>query len=200
MQRFKRGELIIIFFTLSYILGFLIYYLSIKNYDFLWYIAVLLIFFALILFTLHRSKFDYIILGGLSIWGLLHVAGGGLIIQGKVLYAFEVARLFQAGDTVLLKYDQIVHFWGFGVSALVVYHLLCPYLNNKTNWKIVFPIVVASGMGLGALNEIIEFIAVLSFSETGVGGYYNTSFDLVFNFLGAIAAVLFIKLFNYGKR
>ena len=47
-------------------------------------------------------------------------------------------------------------------------------------------------MGLGAVNEIIEFIAVLSFPDTNVGGYLNTSLDLVFNALGAMVAMLVV--------
>ena len=44
-------------------------------------------------------------------------------------------------------------------------------------------------MGLGAVNEIIEFSAVLAVPETNVGGYYNTALDLVFNGSGAILAM-----------
>ena len=47
-------------------------------------------------------------------------------------------------------------------------------------------------MGLGSLNEIIEFAAVLSFENTNVGGYVNTALDLCFNTLGAITAMLFV--------
>ena len=47
-------------------------------------------------------------------------------------------------------------------------------------------------MGLGAVNEIIEFSAVLMLPDTNVGGYYNTALDLCFNGLGAVVAVLVI--------
>jgi hypothetical protein len=198
-MRLKKGEWIVLIFTLAYTLGFLVYYLSISNYEFLWYVAVLVFFFLLILLTLRKTGFDYIVLGGLSFWGLLHMAGGGIIVKDKVLYALELLPLWQIGDSVILKYDQVVHFFGFGVATLVVYHLLLPYLNDKANWKVLFPVIIAGGMGLGALNEIVEFIAVLSFPQTNVGGYVNTSLDLVFNALGAIAAVIFIQLVKYKK-
>ena len=45
-------------------------------------------------------------------------------------------------------------------------------------------------MGVGALNEIIEFIAVLSVPDNNVGGYYNTVLDIVFNTIGALFAVV----------
>jgi hypothetical protein len=47
-------------------------------------------------------------------------------------------------------------------------------------------------MGLGAVNEIIEFVAVLSVPDTNVGGYLNTALDLIFNALGAIVAMLLV--------
>ena len=53
-----------------------------------------------------------------------------------------------------------------------------------------------SSMGYGALNEVIEFIATVFIPETNVGGYTNTSWDLVANLLGAIFATIIIKLRN----
>ncbi len=49
-------------------------------------------------------------------------------------------------------------------------------------------------MGLGAVNEIIEFIAVVVFPNTNVGGYVNTALDLVFNAAGAITAMVLVHL------
>lgn len=190
----KKGQWFLILFNLVYILGFTLYYVSIKNFEFLWYVAVLVFFFALILSTIHKSKFDYIILWGLSLWGLMHMAGGGVIVGGAVLYALPLIPIAGSGDLFILKYDQFVHFFGFGVSTLVVYHLLRPYLNERANWKIIYPILIVAGAGLGVLNEIVEFTAVLVFPETGVGGYANMALDLVFNTLGAIAATFFIYI------
>ena len=45
---------------------------------------------------------------------------------------------------------------------------------------------------MGPDNEIIEFIAVLTVPETGVGGYENTMLDLVFNLIGGILAVFWL--------
>jgi len=51
---------------------------------------------------------------------------------------------------------------------------------------------VFTGMGLGALNEIIEFAAVLMIPETNVGGYINTGWDLVANLVGCLFAGILI--------
>ena len=45
-------------------------------------------------------------------------------------------------------------------------------------------------MGLGALNEVVEFIAFASLARTGVGDLYNTGLDLIFNLFGALAGSL----------
>ena len=195
-MEFKKSWWSVIIFTLLYISVYSIYYISIKNFEFLWYIFVLLFFFGLIFFTIKKTKFDSVILWGLSIWGLLHMSGGGLIINGDVLYNLEIIKLFSIRDTFVLKFDQFVHAFGFGVTTLVAYHILKPYLNNKTNWKVVYPLLVFISMGLGALNEIVEFIATISFSAVNVGGYYNTVLDIIFNSIGAIIAVVYIHFYR----
>jgi len=192
LMKLRKGEWFLMIFNLAYIIGFGAYYISIKNYEFLWYVGVLVFFFLLIGLTLHRSKFDYLILWGLSLWGLMHMAGGGIRLGDSVLYAWRMIPIINSGDIFILKFDQFVHFFGFGVTTLIAYHLLKPYLNEETNYKIIYPLLVAVSMGLGALNEIVEFAAVVSFPETGVGGYYNTALDLLFNMLGAIAAIFVI--------
>lgn len=50
-----------------------------------------------------------------------------------------------------------------------------------------------AGMGLGALNEVIEFIITLLVPENNVGGYVNTALDLVYNMVGAVIAALVIR-------
>ncbi|MDP4039844.1 MAG: DUF2238 domain-containing protein [Candidatus Pacearchaeota archaeon] len=186
-MKFKRGHWFVLLFSLIYILAFTIYYVAIKDYEFLWYVFVLVFFFLLIAFTLEKSKFSYFILWALSIWGLLHMAGGGIQVGDSVLYALKIFPIYDGGgEFFVLKFDQLVHFYGFGVVTLVMMQLLSGHLKTNFKKKTIYFIAIASSMGLGALNEVVEFIAVLSFPETGVGGYYNTAWDLVFNMFGAI--------------
>ena len=60
----------------------------------------------------------------------------------------------------------------------------------------VLILCAAAGMGFGALNEVVEFIAVLTIPNTNVGGYENTGWDLVANLTGPVIAVLSIRLGN----
>ena len=55
--------------------------------------------------------------------------------------------------------------------------------------------LLAAGSGFGALNEVVEFIAVLTIPETNVGGYENTGWDLVANLVGATVAAVLIRCF-----
>ena len=192
-MKLERGHWIIIFFTLAYITAYSIYYASVKNFEFLGYILVLVFFFALIFFTIHKTKFDYFILWGLAIWGLLHMSGGGLIVNGDVLYNLEIFHLADIGDTSIIKFDQIVHVFGFLITALVAFHLLKRQTKGKPNWTSVYIFSALISMGLGGINEIVEFIATISIENVNVGGYYNTSLDLIANMIGAFLAIFFMR-------
>lgn len=196
----SRHEWILVAFNLAYILPFGFYYVAIRNFEFLWYVVVLVFFFGLILATIRRSRFPYHILWGLSLWGLLHMAGGGVSEQGNSLYALPLLPFAEVGDTMILKYDQFVHAFGFFMATLVVHHLLQAQLTPAASRAVIVPIAVIAGMGLGALNELVEFAAVLLAEETGVGGYYNNALDLAFNALGAILAGGVIGLRWYVKE
>ncbi len=188
---FTRAERIIIAVNATYITVFTSLAATRANHEFVLYAAVIVAFYALLIGTQKRTNFAPTILAGLTLWGILHMAGGTIRIGDGVLYSLQLVP-------VVLRYDQLVHFFGFGTTTLVCHHLLRPYLADEHRLTLVLAIlVVLMGMGVGALNEIIEFVAVKILPETGVGGYDNTLWDLVFNTLGAIAAVIVIAR---GKR
>lgn len=186
----------VILFNLLYIIPFTIYFFQTQNYEFILYLGVLLFFFGLTLATIAKSKLPPLLLWGLSFWGCLHVCGGAIKIDGSSLYSLVLFPLITIDDVTIFRYDHAVHFYGFGVATLLGYHIINFYLHERVNNKALYPLLVCIGMGLGAFNEVIEFLAVVMVPETGVGGYTNTALDLVFNFLGAIAAVF---LLHCGK-
>lgn len=192
----------IVLFTLAYVLGFGVFFLTQGNYEFIWYIIVLVGFASLIALTFQKTQFPFWILGALSLWGLLHMAGGGIKVGGDVLYAYQLFDLYvgSTSDFQMLKFDQVVHAYGFAITAATLHFLIhrsAPSLNAFGR----VTLAALAAMGLGSLNEIVEFMAVLGLSETGVGGYYNTSLDLVFNALGAGIAVLAMEaLLRLKKR
>jgi hypothetical protein len=118
--------------------------------------------------------------------------GGSVRINGDVLYNFMIIRL--SGNYPIFRYDQFIHIIGFGIAALVMFELLRPLLKTGVSkWWSLSIIVVAAGLGAGALNEIIEFLATVLVPETNVGGYINTALDLVSNLVGATIAMVVIR-------
>ena len=198
MKKLESKYKPVLFFNTLYILSFTVYYLSIKSFEFVLYVGVLVLFFILIFLTLHKSKFSPGLLWALSIWGILHMAGGSVKIGGDVLYRFVFYPFYVNGPDAILKFDQVLHFYGFAVTTFVAYHLLKPYLSSITNYKVVYVMLILIGTGAGVINEIVEFTATL-FAETGVGGYLNTSLDLISNTLGAVTAVAIIH-FNRKRK
>jgi uncharacterized membrane protein YjdF len=186
-----RNERPILIVNLLYISVFTAMALRHSNYEFVLYAGVVIAIVLSILAMQSRIRFDRAILWGLSIWGLLHMAGGNLAVGDGVLYEVMLIPLIPSHD--ILRYDQVVHFFGFGVATLVCHHLLRPYLRTDIGRRgLIAVLIVLMGSGLGAVNEILEFMAVIVVPETGVGGYTNTLLDLVFNLAGAVAAVLWL--------
>lgn len=187
----KTKLLPIILVNLIAIISFTVLFLVQKNLEFILYILVIIFFFVVIGLSLKKIQYSYTTLWGLTVWGILHMAGGGIIINGHVLYAQMIYTLSESYQ--ILKYDQIVHAFGFFVATLVMYELIKPQLKQKVSgWIGISIVIIMAGLGAGALNEIIEFIATISVPETNVGGYLNTSLDLVSNLIGACIAMMVI--------
>lgn len=186
-------------FTGSYLLAAILASLRFGNREFLFYIVTMLVLIAVVLLIHKRMPLRATQLWALSLWGLAHMCGGLLPIPEnwpidggqRVLYS-----LWLVPD--LLKYDQLVHAYGFAITTWLCWHGLCQHLRTRSN-EPVFPSVglltlaTAGGMGFGALNEVIEFIAVLTIPHTNVGGYENTGWDLIFNLIGCLIAAVVIR-------
>ena len=110
--------------------------------------------------------------------------------NGKVLYqqiVFDI--LNNGGGYVLLKMDQVIHFYGFGLVAFIMYRILKEKAPQASNLFVgIFATIIA--IGFGALNEVVEFAIVLSTEFNGVGDLFNMGLDLIFNLAGAITGML----------
>jgi hypothetical protein len=108
----------------------------------------------------------------------------------------------------LLKYDHVVHAYGFGVTTVVCWEGLCAILKaQRTSVEPFVPVPTlgmltlcgAASMGFGGLNEVIEFF--LTLPETNIGGYMNTGWDLVSNLVGVtLACGLIVRCHQFGSR
>ena len=190
LKNLSKSQKLILCFNLFFIGVFTIYFFQQQNYEFILYVAVIIFTLGLILKTQKTTKLSNTSLSLLSIWGLMHMSGGSLQINGDVLYNLILIPISETYK--IFKYDQLVHAFGFGTMTLVSYELIKPYIKNFT--QRFYLIIIASACGFGALNEIIEFLATVISPQTNVGGYINTSLDLVFNLIGSIIACTFIYL------
>lgn len=194
--RFPRSVIVV---TFLYLIAAVVMALTRKNWEFLQvYIPFFIVAAMIVAFMHRRVNFSLTILWSLSLWGVMHLAGGlvrlpdGWDYDGphQVLYSWWIAGRW-------LKYDLVVHAFGFGACTWLAWEALRASVQQRLGRKL-FPSVgmialcVFTGMGLGALNEIVEFIAVLSLPETNVGGYLNTGWDLVANLTGCCFAGLLI--------
>lgn len=166
------------------------------NREFLFYGALMGCFIAIVAFMDRRVTFSPLVLWGLSLWGFLHLAGGLMPIPAGISDSGVESVLYNMRLLPWLpKFDQMVHAYGFGTCTVAAYESLSAHLGRRLPLSPpVVSIVMLTAMGLGAVNEIMEFIAVLLMPETNVGGYANTGWDLVSNATGATIAVLLIRL------
>src|SRR3990167_1707394 len=133
----KKSHIIILIFNLIYLIIFGTYYLMQGNYEFLLYIAVIVILGVIIGINLNKGIFDNLILWLLSIWGLAHMIGGGVRIAGNSVYSLRLIDIIDnGGQFYILKMDQLIHFYGFLVAAILVYQLLAPNFKNVDKSKL----------------------------------------------------------------
>jgi hypothetical protein len=176
------------------------------------YIIVMIVLSSVIILVHRRVLLTTSILWCLSIWGLLHMAGGLVPVPEawqtggpiRVLYSLWLIPGF-------LKYDQLVHAYGFGITTWLCWQSLRAKIRNEISASGenipsseplpslgLMTLCTAGGMGFGAFNEVVEFVATLTIPNTNVGGYENTGWDLVFNLIGSVAAACVIA--RGGRR
>lgn len=164
-----------------------------QNWEFIFYIAVVLILALLALTVNKYVGLSNGVFWSLSFWGLMHMVGGLVPLPADWAYNGTKAVFYSWWIIPdLLKYDHVVHAFGFGVCTWICWQALKPALTDKEPRFGVLALCVLGSMGLGAINEVVEFAAVLLIPDTNVGGYINTGWDLVSNAFGAVMAALFI--------
>ncbi len=187
----RKEQYIIFYSNILIMASFAVLMIFEKNYEFMFYLAVIIGIFFLIYKSNDKIYYPNSVLWGLTIWDFLHLAGGTIRVGDDVLYNLMILKL--VGEPYnILKYDQVVHFFGFFVATIVLYRILKTILAKDIKGRIALSIVVvAGGLGFGALNEIFEFIATV-IANTNVGGYENTGLDLISDLIGSIAALPYV--------
>ncbi len=173
-------------FTAAYLAGFLVYGLAVGSDVAIPYVALIAVLLVLVCRLEVRYELGTGTLWGLSIWGAGHMAGGVIPLDGdRTLYNAILG-------VDLLRFDRVVHAFGFGFATLACGKALVRLLPAPTLSGAAAVLAVLAGLGVGAVNEIVEFFATLVLPDTNVGGYVNTGWDLVFDLAGGIVAALWL--------
>lgn len=201
MSALTKQHWYIIGFSALYLVAGGIYFLRDFNNEFVIYVAVIVAIFVGVFSTLKATKFPLWMLWLLSIWGLMHVAGGVVQIGDHVLFAHKIYPLLDlGGDFYILKYDQVVHAYLYGLVALMAYHTLRVPLRVTGHTFLVTLAAAMISLGISGLNEIMEFLIAVTLEENGVGGYENAMLDLIFNFSGAVVALAILFIIRRVKK
>jgi hypothetical protein len=201
----SRTELAVLLFTLGYMSAAGFAAIRRQNSEFVLYLVVMTSLIAVVAAVHFHVRLHWATLWGLSLWGLAHMCGGLVSIpmswpvwgESHVLYNLWLLP-------GLLKYDQLVHAFGFGIVTWVCWQgirgaFARHRIAARPSWGLL-AICISGGMGFGALNELIEFVATLTMPGTNVGGYLNTGWDLLANFVGCTVTALVIRAHWRMKR
>ncbi len=173
-------------FTLLYLVVFLGISLVQRNSEFFFYTIVLIVMLFVVIIVSPRVRLEKWIMVFASLFILLHLSSGHIYICTTKLYDVYLISDF--------RMDNLVHLLGGFLSTFLAYNLLEPFIQYRVrNNPLTFSlIVVLLALGMGSINEILEFIGVIFFDAAdAVGGYVNNAKDQVFNLFGtALAAVV----------
>lgn len=204
-RRFSLGLAAAVAFTLAYLAAATVAAIVTGNGEFIFYIVVMFILMAAIGLVHWRVGLSTGLLWALAIWGGLHMAGGLVPVpeswpingDTRVLYSWWIIPrdANSGGPGGWLKYDHVVHAYGFATTTWLCWECLHSALRSRGGDARpsagLMVLCAAAGCGFGALNEIVEFIATM-IADTNVGGYINTGWDLVANATGATIAAIII--------
>lgn len=180
-------------FTLFYLVVASVFAANIRNWEFIIYIVVVLLIGSAVMVLHSRVRFSRGVLWLLSIWGLFHMLGGLLPVpqtwiveNGRyILYSWWIIP-------GLLKYDNVMHLYGYGLCCWGCWQMIRSIMPRELHHPLELILAILGSNGLGAINEVIEFFAVIVLPETNVGGYVNTGWDLIFNLIGSLIAAFII--------
>ena len=126
----RRGDTLslvaVTLFTLAYLSVGMFISARQRNWEFVFYIPIVLLLGALTLTIRRRAGLTLAMLWLLSLWGLLHLVGGTLEVPAGWPVDGD-KRSFYSWEIIpgILVYDKPVHAFGFGVATWVCWRGLC---------------------------------------------------------------------------
>ena len=195
------------------VLGFSYFYMAVaavsivsrRNLEFMIYLATMAMILTAVLAVYRRAGLSASLLWCFSLWGLAHMAGGLIPIPAS-WHAPDVSSVVYNWRLIpgYLRFDQLVHAYGVGLVTWLVWQALARRVHGHDDRPLrptfgILAVCAAAGMGFGALNEAIEFVASLNIADHNIGDYRNTGWDLVSNFVGAAIAATVIWILSHTR-
>ena len=160
------------------------------------YLVVCLVLTAVIATVDRTVGFTDGLLWALVAVGALHLAGGLLPDpdgRGVLYDAWLLPHV--------LRFDQAVHAVGSAAGTWASWQLLGTWLDlDRAPARTQGVLAVLAGLGKGAVNEALEFLAALQGGGVFVGGFENTGWDLVFDVAGCVACAVFLVTSHAERR
>jgi hypothetical protein len=138
---------------------------------------------------------------GLAVAAVVHLAGGLVRVGDDVLYNASIGTPVASLHTHVIQYDHFAHAYAVFIGTLTLWAVLGrPAMAGSmgANRRTVIGLCLLAALGLGGINETVEFLATIAHAGTGAGGYMNTGWDLVSNLVGASAAA-FVVARSHGR-
>jgi uncharacterized membrane protein YjdF len=160
------------------------------------YVSSVLVIAAVV--GLRRVVLPPLLAAGLAIAAIATLAGGLIRVGHDVLYNANAGPYSPSVGTHFLQYDHFAHaYCSFVIVFACWFMLAAPFAVAGRRRELVL-LAVGAALGLGALNEMVEFAATLAHHGAHAGGYWNTGWDLISNFTGATAAGLVLARSKAG--
>jgi hypothetical protein len=188
------------------VVGFCIYGFATHSPSTVGYVSSVLLIAAAVGW-LRRAVLPGLLAVGLAIAAIASLAGGLINVGRDVLYNASLGPYSESLGTHFLQYDHFAHAYVCFVATFACWvmlaaphaaaphaaapHSTAPYPTTAHRLDLVI-LAVGAALGLGALNETVEFIATLAHHGAHAGGYWNTGWDLICNCVGAGAAGIVI--------
>jgi uncharacterized membrane protein YjdF len=147
------------------------------------YLVTVVVLIAVI-FRLRKEAISGPLAGAMAVVAIVHLSGGLIRIGDDVLYN-------ASPGVELFRYDHFAHALGIFFGTQLLWELLVRDAVQPARRGHLVVISALAGLGLGAVNETIEFLATLAHGGgSHVGGYKNTGWDLVANLVAGVSAGL----------
>jgi hypothetical protein len=144
--------------------------------EFFFYSLVIFGWILLLWKVFRRYDFDAAVLGLVQAGILMHFAGAFVQIDGGRLYDAHLLGI---------RYDKFVHFGNAFAASFLVSRLFRIQGIQPTRINALFLVLVV--LGLGAIVELVEYVALQTIPSALVGNYDNNMQDLVANLCGSLA-------------